>query len=350
MLVFSFHASRPPCTLLVMHNLLRRIWQLVGVFGVMAGVVSACLMTMEIVAGRLLAPFVGVSIIPWASVLAVVMVAMALGYYLGGVGTRRGLSLRAMGIGVCVAALWIAVMSPLAYWLGTHLLTLPWSLATTALLLSTMLLFVPASLLAAVHPCLMARVVTERESTGQTVGTLNACAAIGSIVGTFLTGFVGLMWLALPTIFYMTAGLLSVVGLGMLWVRQAEHTSSVQFAITHSRPKTSYAVLACVTGFVLMALEVAAARALAPYLGVSIFTWTIIIGAVLIGITLGNVLGGILADREGLPARLGHTLTWAGVAVLVATCLVGIGGPIFVAVDLPLALRTVLFAIKPVAQ
>src|SRR5260370_23255769 len=48
-------------------------------------------------------------------------------------------------------------------------------------------------------------------------------------------------------------------------------------------------------------LELVAGRILAPFIGVSLYTWTSIIGVVLAGISLGNYLGGRVADR--LPYR-----------------------------------------------
>ena len=39
-------------------------------------------------------------------------------------------------------------------------------------------------------------------------------------------------------------------------------------------------------------LEIVAGRLLAPHLGVSLYTWTTIIGVVLAGISIGNFLGG----------------------------------------------------------
>lgn len=329
-----------------MHNMFRQVWKSVGVFGLIAGIVSACLMTMEIVAGHLFAPFVGVSIIPWASVIAVVMVAMSVGYWLGGRWAERHVPPRVIGAGVIVAALWIALMSPLAYWMGAHLLASSWSLAAMSLVLSAALLFVPSCLLAAVQPCLVGYAVTDLAPTGQTVGTLNACSALGSIAGTFLAGFVWLMWVPLSTIFLATASILAVVGCGMAYLREKAHPLSASSSSTpRSRPKAVYIIFAALTGFVLMALEIVAARAVAPHIGVSVFTWTGIIGAVLLGITLGNMLGGILADREGSHKRLGQAIAWAGAAVLVATCLVEVGGPIFGAIGLPLGLRTALFAL-----
>jgi predicted membrane-bound spermidine synthase len=327
-----------------MRTLLRGLWKSVGISGVIAAIVSACLMTLEIIAGHLLAPFVGVSIVPWASVIAIVMVAMAVGYYAGGVVARKDTSLRKVGMGVVVAALWVACMSPLAHWMGAHhVLASAWSLGVNALVLSVGLLFVPSCLLAAVHPCLVAHVATEHASTGRAIGTLNAVAAIGSIIGTFFAGFVWLMWVTLPTIFLVTAFILALVGIGMTLMQG--RTRQAPSSASRTYPEWQHALLSGISGFVLMSLEVVAARALAPHIGVSIFTWTGVIGAVLIGITLGNTLGGVLADREGLHVRLGRTIAWAGVAVLFSVCLIEIGGPIFAAVSLPLALRTALFAL-----
>ena len=48
----------------------------------------------------------------------------------------------------------------------------------------------------------------------------------------------------------------------------------------------------------LLVLELVAGRILAPEVGVSLDTWTAVIGVVLAGLVLGNWLGGILADRR----------------------------------------------------
>src|SRR6266545_1914705 len=47
----------------------------------------------------------------------------------------------------------------------------------------------------------------------------------------------------------------------------------------------------------LLVLEIVAGRILAPTLGVSLYTWTSVIGVVLAGVSLGNYLGGRVADR-----------------------------------------------------
>ncbi len=47
-----------------------------------------------------------------------------------------------------------------------------------------------------------------------------------------------------------------------------------------------------------MVLELVAARLIAANLGASLYTWTSVIGVILAGISIGNVLGGKLADRQ----------------------------------------------------
>ena len=46
----------------------------------------------------------------------------------------------------------------------------------------------------------------------------------------------------------------------------------------------------------IMTLEIVAARLVAQHLGVSLYTWTAVIGVVLAGIAVGNYVGGKLAD------------------------------------------------------
>jgi spermidine synthase/Flp pilus assembly protein TadD len=56
-----------------------------------------------------------------------------------------------------------------------------------------------------------------------------------------------------------------------------------------------------ISSFCIMVLELVAARLIAKHVGSSLYTWTAVIGVVLAGITIGNYLGGRIADR--FPAR-----------------------------------------------
>ena len=58
-----------------------------------------------------------------------------------------------------------------------------------------------------------------------------------------------------------------------------------------------YGAIILISSAVLLVLEIAAGRLIAPYVGVSLYSWTSIIGVILAGLSLGNWLGGYLADR-----------------------------------------------------
>ena len=73
-----------------------------------------------------------------------------------------------------------------------------------------------------------------------------------------------------------------------------------------------------------LVIEIVAARILAPSIGVSLYTWTSIIGVVLAGISIGNYLGGRLADRFPSPTTLGLILLAGGIFSLSVLPLVDI--------------------------
>lgn len=81
-----------------------------------------------------------------------------------------------------------------------------------------------------------------------------------------------------------------------------------------------------VTSFCIMVLELVAARLIARSLGSSLYTWTSVIGVVLAGITLGNYVGGRIADRFPAAKALGWLFAACSVtcvAIIVSNNAVG---------------------------
>jgi predicted MFS family arabinose efflux permease len=76
----------------------------------------------------------------------------------------------------------------------------------------------------------------------------------------------------------------------------------------------------------VLVLEIAAARLLAPYVGVSLTTYTAIIGVILGGIALGAWLGGRAADRYGPEPLIGPTIVAGGLAAMAAVPVVAVAG------------------------
>lgn len=72
--------------------------------------------------------------------------------------------------------------------------------------------------------------------------------------------------------------------------------------------KFLYGTTVCLSAAMLMILEIDAGRMIAPYVGNSLYTWTSVIGVILAGLSLGNWLGGMLADRGHEHPTLGMLL------------------------------------------
>src|SRR6187401_89789 len=89
-----------------------------------------------------------------------------------------------------------------------------------------------------------------------------------------------------------------------------------------STPAALSPVVAAVLTFIatasVLVLEIAAGRLLAPYVGVSLTTYTGIIGAILAGIALGAWLGGRAADAFAPRTLLGPTFMLGGLAAIAA--------------------------------
>jgi predicted membrane-bound spermidine synthase len=163
-------------------------WRAWTAYGVVF-VASACTLVLEITAGRLLAPYLGVSLYTWTSIIGVVLAGIALGNYLGGVvadltGPRRTL-------GLLLAAGGLASLAVLPFTTADLLGFVPRGLPVVVriLLLTGLLFFVPSALLGMVLPVVVKLTLTDLGRAGHVVGRIYAWSTLGSIAGVFLTGF-----------------------------------------------------------------------------------------------------------------------------------------------------------------
>ena len=150
---------------------------------------SGLLLVLEVVAGRLIAPYVGVSLYTWTAVIGVILAGLSAGNWIGGVWADAGGGEKASGI-VLIGASLATLAIPLVLTLvapaiqGSAI-----SLLSASLLLVLSLFFVPALLLGIITPLLTTLALGLSSRTGHIVGMMHALAAIGSIGGTFVTGY-----------------------------------------------------------------------------------------------------------------------------------------------------------------
>lgn len=93
----------------------------------------------------------------------------------------------------------------------------------------------------------------------------------------------------------------------------------------------------------IMVIELVASRLVARYIGSSVYTWTAVIGVILAGISLGNHIGGRLADKYPARQLVGGLFCLASLLVLLALAIhPSLGGAISGFDALPWSVRIVL--------
>ena len=157
--------------------------------GTFAFIGSACLLVLEIDAGRILAPVIGSSLYTWTSVIGVVLAGISLGNWLGGklADSRPGRS--TLSYEYLTAAIASGLILLLARDLSSVAAPEGWPAGLQVLWLAVLLLFVPSVLLGTITPMIVKLSLSSLDETGRVVGRIQAAASAGSIIGVFLTGF-----------------------------------------------------------------------------------------------------------------------------------------------------------------
>jgi MFS family permease len=152
---------------------------------------SLCIMVLELVSSRLVARHVGSSLTVWTSVIGIILGGICLGNVFGGrladrVDPRRAVGpLFALASLLVLGCLWMnaevgkIIPSPEA---------MNWELRTV--LVVTLNFLIPATVLGMVGPVVAKMAVEQAQRSGSAIGDVYFCGAIGSIVGTFLAGFI----------------------------------------------------------------------------------------------------------------------------------------------------------------
>ena len=174
---------------------------------------SACIMVVELVAGRLISRHLGQSLYTWTAVIGVILAGISIGNLVGGrladcFPPRRALAalffLAALG---CLAAPALNRLAGEGPWLWT----LPWPARIVAHV--GLVFLVPAILLGTISPVAARMALDPRRRAGRTLGDVYAWGAAGALAGAFLAGFVLVAHAGVTAIVQASGGGLALLGL-----------------------------------------------------------------------------------------------------------------------------------------
>jgi spermidine synthase len=178
-------------------------------------IASFCTLVIELVAGRIMAPHVGVSLYTWTSIIGVVLAGISIGAYVGGLVADRFPRPSTLGWLLFFSGIGALSISPLTNLLGaTHFQT-------------TLMM----RILGMISPVVVKLTLHNLAKTGNVVGKIYAFSTLGSIIGTFATGFFLISWMGTRNIL-LTMGIILIISamiFGGLFTRKK--TSALFFTI-----------------------------------------------------------------------------------------------------------------------
>jgi spermidine synthase len=176
---------------------------------------SGAVLMLEILAARMMAPYVGVSLNTYTGIIGTVLAGIAAGTWIGGRAADRFAPTRLLGPILIVGGVLVMTSAPLVTALGEHLQT---GSLKAIVALSGATVFLPAFVLSGVTPIVAKMQLQDLKVTGRVVGRLSAFATAGALVGTFGTGFVLTAHLHTRTIL-VAVGIVLIGAGALLWWR-----------------------------------------------------------------------------------------------------------------------------------
>lgn len=176
--------------------------------------VNACIMVIEIVAGRMVAPLLGVSLYTWTSVIGVVLAGISAGSWVGG--RMADMAASRLLLGRVLFASSFSTLTILTTILMAYSFPLFGPLPLYVVTVIAFIFFLPAFMLGMVSPLVVRLALADLTRTGTLIGTLYAASTLGSIVGTFATGFALISLFGTRAILTGVALLLALLGLGVI--------------------------------------------------------------------------------------------------------------------------------------
>ncbi len=150
---------------------------------------SLCIMVVELVAGRLIARHVGSSLYTWTSVIGIVLAGIAAGNYIGGRIADRYEPKAALSPLFLMASATCLLIPLLNDRLGAAPLLREMDWAARIACHVFAVFFLPSCLLGMISPVAAKMAIEMNCRLGRAVGNVYSWGAVGSIVGTFLTGY-----------------------------------------------------------------------------------------------------------------------------------------------------------------
>lgn len=170
------------------------------------------IMSIELLGGRILAPYFGSSIFVWGSIITVFMISLSLGYLLGGKLSLRKPRLKQHGTFFISSAFLLLPLILFSNQLMESLFLIIEDPRYGSLSVSLLLFFLPTTVLGMIAPYSVRLLVINSHHSGHIAGTLYFVSTLGSALGTLVTSFYLVLWFEVNQILISMALILFAAG------------------------------------------------------------------------------------------------------------------------------------------
>ena len=187
---------------------------------------SFCIMVIELVAGRILARYLGSSLYTWTSVIGVVLAGITIGNYIGGRLADNFVPKKTLAVLFAISAVTCVITIILNSLVGQWSWLWQFSWPVRIFLHVSFVFLLPSTLLGTISP-VVAKMALERGlPTGRTVGDIYAWGAAGSILGTFAAGYFLIATMGTISIIWLVGGVMMLMAI--LYANQLFKVKKIQ--------------------------------------------------------------------------------------------------------------------------
>ncbi len=182
-------------------------------------------MVLELVAARILSPYVGSSNLIWTTIIGIMLTSMSIGYWLGGKFADKKPDINVLSAFILAGAFFTSLIPILEAILVQPLSELSSNLVFVAIICSAVVFGIPSFILAMVSPYAVKLEDKTHEDVGKTSGKISSLSTIGSIVGTFVAGFLLIPNLGIRTLILITTLILLVLSFIMFERKNVKYSA-----------------------------------------------------------------------------------------------------------------------------